>query len=96
MPAQPLELWHKYKAFICDNLQCQLARLGIENAASQDMEDYGLYLIQSTLLWEGNKTMKDVGMCSPAWDWHAILNNCMLQDQSQYVPLGGVSPFHFE
>jgi hypothetical protein len=80
MPAEPVKLWHDFKSFICDDLSRQLARLGITRASDDIVHDYGLYLIQDTLMWESNRTMKDVAMITPEYDWGALLSNPFMQD----------------
>jgi hypothetical protein len=48
-------------------------------------EDYGLFLIQDTLMWESNKMMKDVGMCPPLLNWSSLLGHIM-QDNLCFDP----------
>ena len=46
VPAQPLLLWEEFKEFICDDIQHQFQTSGILlNPTQQQIEDYGLYLI---------------------------------------------------
>lgn len=86
MPAEPVKLWHDFKSFICDDLSRQLARLGITRASDDIVHDYGLYLIQDTLMWESNRTMKDVAMITPEYDWGALLSNPFMQDHLRFDP----------
>ena len=86
IPSEPLALWRHYKAFICDDLARSLLRLGIPNPSEELVDDYGLYLIQQSLTWGANRTMKDVGMIPPVRDWNVLLGNSLLQDQLQFDP----------
>jgi hypothetical protein len=85
-PAQPLALWQEYKSYLCDDLPRTLSRLGFPNASPDHVHDYGLYLMQQTLLWETNKAMKDIGMIPPKHDWDVLLCNPLLQDQLRFDP----------
>ena len=85
-PSDPIALWDEYKPFLCDDLSRQIVRLGIQNASEDLIYDYGLYLIQETLLWETNRSMKDVGMVSPSHDWKTLLSNPFFKDQVSYDP----------
>ena len=86
LPAEPRSLWHEYKEYICDDLPCVLRRMGVSNPSDDDVCDYGLYLIERILLLGSNRTMKDVGMCSPNRDWDSLLSNSLLQDHLRFEP----------
>ena len=86
IPADPQSLWQQYKSHICDNLPCLLPCLGFHNVTQDAVEDYGLYLMQETLLWGLNRTLKDVGMVAPSRDWDSLLSNHLLQDHMQFDP----------
>lgn len=64
-----------------------LPRLGFRNVMQDAVEDYGLYLMQETLLWGLNRTLKDVGMVTPSRDWDSLLSNHLLQDHMQFDPI---------
>ena len=85
-PAEPLALWQQYKSHICDDLPRLLPRLGFCNVTQDAIEDYGLYLVEQTLLWGSNRRMKDVGMNAPSRDWDSLLSNPLLQDHLQFDP----------
>jgi hypothetical protein len=59
-PTHPVSLWKTYKEFLCNNLTCVLAWLGMHNAHLDIVHNYRLYLIQESLLWETNQGMKDI------------------------------------
>jgi hypothetical protein len=84
IPSDPLALWHKYKSFLCDDLGRLLPHLGFCNTSQEMVEDYGLYLIERTLIWGSNKSMRDVGMIAPSHDWDSLLSNPLLQDHLQF------------
>ena len=86
LPAEPRSLWHEYKEYICDDLPRVLRRMGVSNPSDDDVCDYGLYLIERILLLGSNRTMKDVGMCSPNRDWDSLLSNLLLQDHLRFEP----------
>ncbi|KAJ3760793.1 hypothetical protein EV360DRAFT_39084 [Lentinula raphanica] len=49
-PAQPLLLWNQFKLYICDDIQHKLQTAGIlPNPTLEQIEDYGLYLIDKIL-----------------------------------------------
>ena len=85
-PSEPVALLHEFRCFLCDDLSRRLARLGIPNVSDDIVHDYGLHLIQETLLWESNRSMKDVGMISPVRDWNTLLSNSLVKDQVRYDP----------
>ena len=85
-PVLPMDLWNEFKSFICDDLQRQLTRLGIPDASPELTFDYGLYLIESTLQNDSNKSMKDVGMAVPTHNWKALLSNSYMQDHLRFDP----------
>ena len=84
LPAEPCALWEEYKTYICDDLQCCLARLGIHDLLEDVIFDYGLYLIEHILLLSSNKTMKDVRMTRLCHDWYCLLSNSLLQDHLSF------------
>jgi hypothetical protein len=84
IPSDPLALWHEYKTFLCNDLGRLLPHLGFRNPSQEMVEDYGLYLIECTLVWGSNKTMRNVGMIAPSHDWDSLLSNPLLQDHLQF------------
>ena len=86
LPAEPRSLWNEYKEYICDDLPRVLRRMGLTNASDDDVYNYGLYLVERILLLGSNRTMKDVGMCSPIRDWDGLLSNLLLQDHLCFEP----------
>jgi hypothetical protein len=86
LPADPPALWDAYKTYMCDDLAPILLRLRFRNVSQDLVEDYGLHLIEHTLMWGSNKTMKDIGLFPPSHDWESLLSNSLLQDQLQFDP----------
>ena len=85
LPAEPCALWEEYKTYICDNLQCCLAQLGLHDLLEDVIFDYSLYLIECILLLGSNKTMKDIRMTHLCHDWDCLLN-LLLQDHLSFEP----------
>ena len=90
-PMLPMDLWNEFKSFICDDLQQQLTCHGIPDASPDLIFDYGLYLIESTLQNDSNKTMKDIGMAVPTHNWKALLSNSFMQDHYVLILLTNLS-----
>lgn len=81
-----MQLWDKFKEHICNDLQWQLTQLGFPDASLVSLFNYGLYLIQSMLKWDSNKTMKDIGMQDPMHNWQVLLSNSFMQDHVHFEP----------
>lgn len=85
-PTQPMDLWHRYKSFICDDLRWQLQKRGFANASEHVVHDFGLHLIEQALQRLGSKTMKDVGLSRPLMDWCDIMENTFFRQHLSYNP----------
>lgn len=85
-PAQPLLLWMDFREFLCDDLHWTLQHIRFSNTTQDQIYDYGLYLIKQTLLWEMNKTLKDVEMPAPEYDWKTLLLKTSVQDEMRFNP----------
>lgn len=48
-PSEPNHLWEQYRTHICDDFHYRLRTLGINNASTDDVYNYGLYLIDNIL-----------------------------------------------
>ena len=57
-PARPRELWDTFWPDICDDLRHQLQQKGIENPCDEDVQDYGLYLIDKLLSHTGKRVQE--------------------------------------
>jgi PIF1-like helicase len=87
-PSQPDVLWNRFKAHICDDLHYHLHRLGIrENAADDEVYDYGLYLIRESLARMG----ADMATIAPSLprivgNWDATNQNHLIRRQQILDP----------
>jgi len=87
IPADPMKLWGLYKEYLCDDLQRRLQRLHVPNLTSENIHDYGLYLIERQISFDGSKTMADLGMHRPQNDWNTMLGNSYILEHLQYEPV---------
>jgi PIF1-like helicase/Helitron helicase-like domain at N-terminus len=84
MPSQPAELWLQFRQHICDDLKYALRQLGKEDAAEEEVYDYGLYLINQTLQ-HNNKSLRDYPpMPLSHMDWQQVVGNRLIVEQRQY------------
>ena len=85
-PTQPLQLWHRYKTILCDDLQRILARHGLINPPIEMIFDYGLFLLQSELSIDTTRTLEELGLCNPERDWTNLLGNSFFREHHAYNP----------
>lgn len=85
-PSQPLQLWHRYKASLCDDLQRTLSRIGFDQPSPELAQDYGLHLLQTELGADSNRPLTDFGLLNPHNDWNDLLGNEFLRQHSSYDP----------
>jgi hypothetical protein len=83
-PAQPDRLWQDFRTYICDDLPYRLRTLGITNTSSNDIFDYGLYIIDN-ILQESGHTLSD-WPCMPSLQhqWEQCSANEMIAEQLNY------------
>lgn len=83
-PSEPHQLWEEYRSYICDNLHYRLRSLGVNNASTHDVYDYGLYLINN-ILHESGHTLSDwPSMPSIRREWEQYSMNNMIAEQLNY------------
>jgi hypothetical protein len=83
-PADPRALWDNHCIHICDDLECQHAAvLGI-HPSQEDVQDYGLYLIDQLLAQSGKRLQDWDCMPQIMGDWAARAGNPLLMEQRQY------------
>ena len=85
-PSQLLQLWHLYKAMICDDLMRTLTRLNFVNPSPELAQDYGLYLLQKELSIDSNKTLSHFGLIDCQNDWDRLLGNDFFRQHASYDP----------
>ena len=75
-PAQPAELWEKFKTHLCDDLPHRLRHQSPQLAdLTEDLIfDYGLFLIQ-VRLEKDDRTMRSVGLPRPRMPWDSLLSS---------------------
>ena len=87
-PANPRSLWDTFWPHICDDLSYHLREHAhIQEPSQEQIQDYGLYLIDQLLSHTGKRlrdwdTMPEFGI---NWDWEGLLGNHLIQEQ-QYDP----------
>jgi PIF1-like helicase len=78
------DLWNRFRESLCDDLQYVLGRRDDVPADLEDAPyDYGLYLIQKSLVLLG-KSLHDFGLPSPVHDWGLAEGNRLLQQEYAY------------
>jgi hypothetical protein len=84
-PANPRELWETFWRQICDDLKYQLDNhTDIVNASEDQVQDYGLYLIDKLLSYTGRRLSDWDTMPQFVENWGEILGNHLIQEQRQY------------
>jgi PIF1-like helicase len=85
-PSNPVQLWNTYWPHICDDLRYQLQHNNIRiNPTNEDVQDYGLYLINQILLSSGKSLEKDWPyMPQITQNWEANLANHLIAEQRRY------------
>jgi hypothetical protein len=85
-PSDPANLWNTYWPHICDDLRYQLQHNNIRiNPTDEDVQDYGLYLINKLLLVAGKSLSQNWPyMPQVTQNWEAELGNRLIQEQRRY------------
>ena len=83
-PTQPDRLWEEFRDQICDDIPYRLRTLGVNNISTNDIYDYGLYIIDN-ILQESGHSLRD-WPCMPAlqhqWEQYSV--NEMIAEQLNY------------
>ena len=83
-PVSPEVLWANHKVKICDDLEHRLTLMNYQNPSQEQVDDYGLYLINEILI-QSNKSLQDFpDMPLFQEQWGNIVNNSLLQEQLNY------------
>ena len=86
VPADPLELWERYKLQICDDLPCLLQTRHQLHAPTDDqVVDFGLFLI-CPLLQQAGLDLPNFQLPLPTGNWAAIQHNHYIAQQLDYDP----------
>jgi len=67
-PSNPRDLWTRFRANICDDLDVALQRKGVQNRTEERIFDYGLYLLEK-ILKSQNTTLRIWDMPSVRTNW---------------------------
>jgi len=84
LPSEPHLLWDKFKTEFCDNLRRLLTRYGLINPAMEDVFDFGLFLINSSLIKHGSHLYNFPSMPTPIKNWDAFNKNTFISEQLVY------------
>lgn len=85
-PLDPLALWNRFREHICDDLKHALQeRYHIANVTSEDIYDYGLFLLDKNL---PGRDVASFGLSAPNYvRWRGMEGNALLQEQRSYNPV---------
>ena len=84
-PADPKALWTTFWPYICDDLKYQLQHHhNHPNASDEEIQDYGLYLIDQLLSKSGKRLSDWESMPQVVGDWDANMGNRLIAEQCQY------------
>ena len=85
-PSDLVQLWNTYWPHICDDLRYQLQHNNLcINLTNEDVQDYGLYLIDLLLLAYGKSLKKHFPyMPQVTQDWEANITNRLIAEQCRY------------
>ncbi len=80
------QLWYQFRTFVCDDLRRRFQRQGIGNPSKDDIYDYGLFLLNQTLIQSG-KTLADFpSMPQLQHNWGSLHENPLIAEQLNYNP----------
>lgn len=86
--AKPEKLWDEFKQYICDDLKHQLRAItDIEEPTNDEVEDYGLYLIDQILSHSGKRLKDWHNMPEIIRNWPLLLHNHLIQNEHHYDPV---------
>lgn len=76
VPTDPLNLWERFRANICDDLERRLQRdYAIAHPTEEQVYDFGLYLLQEILHQSGTSLEKFPPMPIPQMHWADVQQN---------------------
>lgn len=67
-PSNPRDLWIRFRASICDDLDSALQNMGVQNRTDERIFDYGLYLLEK-ILKSQNSTLLTRDMPAVQTNW---------------------------
>jgi hypothetical protein len=76
-PSKPRDLWDELKRDLCDDLRHFLCRQRLNNLSDDTVFDYRLHLIETRLCID-DKTMENIGLSKPCFDWDSMLGSTHL------------------
>ncbi|KAF5349437.1 hypothetical protein D9758_014620 [Tetrapyrgos nigripes] len=82
-PSQPELLWMEFRDNLCERLHQSLTRMGHQNP-SEEVHDYGLYLLNNTLMQTGHTLLDYPNMPLPMRDWSRERDNPLIAQQLDY------------
>ena len=84
-PAQPADLWNQFRDKICDDLPNTLRRKHhIQTPTEEDVYDYGLYLLNKSLMQAGKSLENFPSMPTPQQDWEIVADNPLIAEQLDF------------
>ncbi|RXW11836.1 hypothetical protein EST38_g14019 [Candolleomyces aberdarensis] len=84
-PSRPDLLWSQFWRQVCDDLPLRLRAMGFQNASDNDIQDYGLYLLNETLKDSGPYTLANFpSMPQPTRNWDQERTNPLITEQLNY------------
>ena len=86
-PSDPAALWLQFQTQICDDLHWALQQKNIHQDPTEDVFDYGLYLIDKLLCSsDGNKGLEHwPTMPQPQQNWAIHVGNHLIMEQLDYA-----------
>ena len=85
VPSQPEVLWAQFKEHICDDLKHYLqVNARMVEPTSEQIEDYGLYLIDKLLAYSGKELKDWPEMPQSVINWGQLLTNHLIQEEHHY------------
>lgn len=85
-PTHPHLLWHEFKSHLCDDLRHRMEFLNYPPAqiVEENIYDYGLHLLELTLLKSGKRLADFRPMPLPVHDWEAHPENRLIMEELNY------------
>ena len=84
-PLHPLELWNQFSMHLCDDLSHKIHTMfGISTPNQDQIENYGLYLLNQLLHESGKRLLDFPPMPQSTENWNAIIGNRLLFEHQQF------------